>query len=61
VTTRFSTEIIAWLLIHLGLGYGVLDAMNIPGQGQDTTGVHVRDVIARLLVGRDSSKAEARD
>lgn len=61
VTTRFSTEIIAWLLIHLGLGYGVLDAMNIPGQGQDTAGVHVRDVIARLLVGRDSSKAEARD
>lgn len=52
VTQKFSAEIIAWLLVHLGLGYGVLDAMAIAGQGQDLTGAHVRDVIARLLVGR---------
>lgn len=52
VTQRFTAEIVAWLLIHLGLGYGVLNAMNIPGQGTDQAGVHVREVIARLLVGK---------
>jgi AcrR family transcriptional regulator len=51
VTARFSAEIIAWLLIHLGLGYGVLDAMAIPGQGRDQHGVHVREVIAKMMVG----------
>jgi AcrR family transcriptional regulator len=52
VTARFSAEILAWILIHIGLGYGVLSAMNIPGQGVDQQGVHIRDVTARLLVGR---------
>jgi AcrR family transcriptional regulator len=51
VTGRFSAELIAWLLIHIGLGYGVLDAMAIPGQGEDASGVSVRDLIARMLVG----------
>jgi AcrR family transcriptional regulator len=54
VTSRFSAEIIAWLLIHNGLGYGVLTAMGIPNQGVDQQGVHIKDVIARLLVGRES-------
>jgi AcrR family transcriptional regulator len=52
VTARFSAEILAWILIDIGLGYGVLSAMNIPGQGVDQQGVHIRDVTARLLVGR---------
>jgi AcrR family transcriptional regulator len=60
VTQRFSAEIVAWMLIHLGLGYGVLNAMNIPGQGMDHAGVHVRDIISRLLVGREA-KAEPKD
>jgi AcrR family transcriptional regulator len=60
VTGRFSAEIIGWLLIHLGLGYGILDAMAIPGQGGDSSGAHVREVIARLLVGREA-KGEGRD
>jgi AcrR family transcriptional regulator len=51
VTGRFSAELIAWLLIHIGLGYGVLDAMAIPGQGEDASGTSVRDLIARMLVG----------
>jgi len=44
------------MLIHNGLGYGVLEAMAIPGQGTDSHGTHTRDVIARLLVGRDRSE-----
>jgi len=51
VTGRFSAEIIAWMLIHLGLGYGVLNAMGIANQGVDQGGIHIKDVIARLLVG----------
>jgi AcrR family transcriptional regulator len=49
----FSAEVIAWILIHAGLGYGVLDALRVPGQGEDAKGTTVRDVFERLLVGRD--------
>jgi AcrR family transcriptional regulator len=52
VTARYSAEIIAWILMHVGLGYGVLSAMNIPNQGMDKEGNHVQDVLGRLLVGR---------
>lgn len=53
VTTRLSAEIIAWILIHIGLGYGVLSSWRIEGHERDSTGVYVEDVIARLLVGRE--------
>jgi len=59
VTSRFTAELIGWVLIHIGLGYGVLDAMGIPGQGEDAQGMTVREVISRMLVGRD--RAEPRD
>ncbi len=52
LTKVFSAEIIAWLLIDIGLGYGVLAAMNVPGQGYDKKGKHVQDVLERLLVGK---------
>lgn len=52
VAHRFSAEIIAWLLIHLGLGYGVLSAMGVKGHGQDSEGRHVQEVVARVLVGK---------
>ena len=53
VTTRFSADLIAWLLIYTGLGYGVSSAMQIQGHGFDaSTGTHVQEVIARILVGR---------
>lgn len=51
VTSRFSAEVIAWTLIHLGMGYGVVDAMGVTGHGRDEKGTHVREVIARILVG----------
>ena len=61
VTNKFSAEIMAWLLIHLGLGYGVLNAMNIQQQGVDQSGTHVRDVIARMLVGPTGNAPAPRD
>lgn len=51
VTARYSPELIAWLLLHIGLGYGVLSAMNIAGHGQTADGGHVKDVLARILTG----------
>lgn len=53
VTSRFSPDLIAWLLIYTGLGYGVSSAMQITGHGVDAaTGMHVQEVIARVLIGR---------
>lgn len=53
VTTRFSAGVIAWVLVNVGMGYGVLTAMGVPGHGFDSSGTHVKDVLARILVGRE--------
>ena len=51
VTKRFSAELIAWMMIDVGLGYGVLSAWGVEGHGMDSSGMHVQDVIARLVIG----------
>lgn len=56
VTKALSAELIAWFLIDIGLGYGVLAVMNVPGQGYDAKGRHVQDVLERILVGRHSEE-----
>jgi len=53
VTNRFSAGVIAWVLVNVGMGYGVLTAMGVPGHGFDASGTHVKDVLGRILVGRD--------
>ena len=58
ITSRFTPEIIAWLLIHIGLGYGVLSAMRVPGQGEDASGTHVQDVLARILIGHRADQKD---
>ncbi len=50
VTDKFSADVIAWMLLHIGMGYGVMSAMAIPGHGRDSGGTHVRDVLERVLV-----------
>jgi AcrR family transcriptional regulator len=52
----FSAELIAWILIHVGLGYGSLAAMGVEGQGIDKEGQHVQDMLTRLLVGRSGEE-----
>ena len=52
VGKRFSAEVLAWLMINLGMGYGVIAAMGVKGHGKDSAGVHIQDVIARAMVGR---------
>jgi len=48
----YSAELLAWVLIDLGLGYGVLSAMRVPGHSRDTSGLHVRQLLAKLLIGK---------
>ena len=50
VEGRFSAAVLAWVLINIGMGYGVLEAMGVPGHGRDDDGVSVREVLARILV-----------
>lgn len=52
IAGRFSPAIIAWLLINTGLGYGMLDALGVPGHGVDASGAQAKDVIARMLLGK---------
>lgn len=52
VTTRYSAEILAWLMIHVGMGYGVVTALGVERHGFDESGAHVQEIISRLLVGR---------
>lgn len=59
VTGRFSAELVAWLLIDVGLGFGVLTAWGIEGHGRDRAGAHVQDAIRRMVVGREL-RTEAR-
>ncbi|MGQ0628872.1 MAG: TetR/AcrR family transcriptional regulator [Phycisphaerales bacterium] len=58
VSKRFSPEISAWALIHLALGYGILDALKVPGQGTDKHGAHVADVIGQLMLGERYRRPE---
>lgn len=52
VTARYSPELIAWLLIDVGLGFGVLTAWGVEGHGRDAQGGHVSDAIKRMLLGK---------
>lgn len=57
VPDRFSPEVLAWTMISVGLGYGVLVAMGIPGAGRDGKGAHVRDAIAAALINNPTPDA----
>lgn len=51
VSARLSPEITAWMLMHLGLGYGILAPIDVPGHARDEHGVSVRQAIEMLLLG----------
>jgi AcrR family transcriptional regulator len=56
VSKRFSPELTAWALIHMGLGYGVLAALHIENNGQDKQGNHVDDIIGLFMLGERYKK-----
>ncbi|HVZ93910.1 MAG TPA: TetR/AcrR family transcriptional regulator [Phycisphaerales bacterium] len=51
VSRYYSPQITAWTLLNLGLGFGIMEALGIPGHGVDDRGVHVRDLISRMMLG----------
>jgi AcrR family transcriptional regulator len=62
VTRHFPAELIAWLLIDLGLGYGVLSAMRVENHNLDAAGeMHVQQLITRVLVGRAADHRDESD
>ncbi|MBX3365029.1 MAG: TetR/AcrR family transcriptional regulator [Phycisphaeraceae bacterium] len=58
LTRRFSADLIAWLLIDIGLGYGVLSALGVRGHGSSPDGGHVQELISRVLTGPRASGGE---
>ncbi len=54
LTRVFPSDIIAWLLIDIGMGYGVLSAMRIAqaARGNEKKARTVQQVLERLLVGK---------
>lgn len=57
VSKRFSPELTAWALIYIGLGYGTLSAMHMPGHGTDKQGHHIDDVLGQLILGENFKRA----
>ncbi len=57
VRDRFSAGVLAWSLISMGLGYGALTALGVEGHNKvDEKGMHLSDVLARVLVGKQAEK-----
>jgi len=53
ITSRFPADLVAWVLIDIGLGYGVLSSLRVEGHGRaGSSGFGVREAVTRLLVGR---------
>jgi AcrR family transcriptional regulator len=48
-TRRFPAEAVAWLLLDIGLGFGVLVALGVRDSGAEAK--QVRDVLSRVLTG----------
>lgn len=55
VTNRFDAQLIAWHLIHAGLGYGLLSAWGFKNHGTGSGDDHVQHLIARVLVGKEAT------
>lgn len=58
VSKRFSPQLTAWALIHLGLGYGVLGAMGVQKHGVDDSGHHIREMLTDLMLGPGQQKRD---
>lgn len=59
VSKRFSPELTAWALIHMGLGFGMLSAMGVPRHGMDDAGMSIRDLLGELMLGQGYRREQA--
>ncbi len=53
VNIRVAPELVAWMLIYVAIGYGVVTAWGIAEHGRDAQGTHVVQAINRMLIGKD--------
>lgn len=60
VPQRFSADVLARVMLCMGLGYGVLSAMGIAHPGRAADGQHVSEVLARALVGRAGEEGNSK-
>lgn len=59
VSKRFSPELTAWALIHMGLGFGMLSAMGVPRHGMDDAGMSIRDLLGELMLGQGYKREQS--
>lgn len=52
VGSRVPGDMIAWILIDVALGFGVLEAMGVSGHHRSRNGVGVVEVISQILLPR---------
>ncbi len=52
VTKIFSDDLLAWVLIDIGLGYGLLEALQVENHGKDESGRDVQHLVERILTRR---------
>lgn len=58
VSKAFSPEITAWLLLHLGIGFGMLEALGMPKHAVDDQNVHVRQVVTKMMLGDRAKRVQ---
>jgi AcrR family transcriptional regulator len=47
---KLDPELIAWMLVHVALGYGLIAPLGIASHGREASGEHIVRVLNRLLV-----------
>ncbi len=52
----FPAELVAWLLIDIGLGYGLLQALGVEIDGNTETFSPVQQAVERMLIGRHAEE-----
>ncbi|MCA9294077.1 MAG: TetR/AcrR family transcriptional regulator [Phycisphaerales bacterium] len=58
VSKGMSPSITAWMLLHLGLGYGLMAPLGIDGHATDERGKRVRDVVLNLMLGERAKQLQ---
>jgi AcrR family transcriptional regulator len=56
LVARADVELIAYLLMHLALGYGLIAPIGVPGHRKKASGEHIVRLLKTLLVGGESAK-----
>ncbi|MFG0252434.1 MAG: TetR/AcrR family transcriptional regulator [Phycisphaerales bacterium JB038] len=56
LVAKADLELIAYLLMHLALGYGLIAPIGVPGHRKKASGEHIVRLLKTLLVGGDSAK-----